>query len=678
LYRPNAASALLAVLASLGVATGCQAPMAPLAEQAAGKVGRVTGGSARIGEGARYVTLDLPGVKLVEGQTILWGGAKLTVERGGVWLPASLQRPGEVSVSVGGAGTFRLDPTPILGRPAAGGAQSAEGGGQSDALKLQPIGAAGPEGATFFLLPASAAGLPAGARLMWGGVPLTVVDGGLWVPNQLLTGGGVGLGLPDGTTMRVLASAMSGTQTLMLEGADATGINAQVATTGGLIAGAEALLALGKLATGTTSGSALASTTGGQAVTLSELLTMPGAVLRTTQTGAWAVQREAATNLLAGGSSPTSSSGSGLLALLYGGGTANDSATSSGTGVESTGGSLGSTSNDSLVTTNGGSLVATNGGSLIATNGGSLVATNGGSLVATNGGSLVATNGGSLIAGNSASLVGYPYFPLTPPPARLQLLQLSPQVAPVERISATGVREYLWPRHTKVRAISAAGVALSDWVETSGTGAFSIDLEGSVPAVFFLQAEVRAPIPGAPVYRAYALASAPADGSPALVPVNANSTMTAGSTMHLLTYIPPENARLTSLISAYSTAVSSLSAENKLSTREAGDLSTYSASLDTATTRQGTLNLAWSAFLPPAYGSDLERADRAIRQADAETMSKAASLLGVYSPMYRLRAASAFVPGSFLAVEPQTAPLPDVDQSYLDPDKGGAEQAPPP
>jgi hypothetical protein len=82
--------------------------------------------------------------------------------------------------------------------------------------------------------------------------------------------------------------------------------------------------------------------------------------------------------------------------------------------------------------------------------------------------------------------------------------------------------------------------------------------------------------------------------------------------------------------------------------------------------------------LPPAYGSDLERADRAIRQADAEAMSRAASLVGVYSPMYRLRAASTFVPGSFLAIEPETPPLPEVDQSYLDPDQGGAEQAPPP
>jgi hypothetical protein len=260
----------------------------------------------------------------------------------------------------------------------------------------------------------------------------------------------------------------------------------------------------------------------------------------------------------------------------------------------------------------------------------------------------------------------------------LQLLQLSPQAAPVERVSSTGVREYLWPRSTRVRAISAAGVALSDWVDTDGTGAFNIDLGGTLPAVFFLQAEVRAPIPNTPVYRAYALAAAPADGSPTLVPVNANSTMTAGSTMHLLTYIPPENARLTSLISAYSTAVSSLSAENKLSNQEAGDLTAYSASLGTATTRQGTLNLAWSAFLPPAYGADLERADLAIRQADAEAMSKAASLVGVYYPMYRMRTASSFVPGSFLAIEPETPPLPDVDQSYLDLGKGGAEQAPPP
>jgi hypothetical protein len=177
LFRSNRVGAMLAALAIAGGATGCQTPPAPLGERAAGKVDRVAGGTARAGEGARYVTLDLPGVTLAEGQTILWGGAKLTVERGGVWLPASLQVPGEVSVSVGAAGTFRLAP-PLLGRPAAGGAQSSDRGARSDALRLQPIGAAGPEGSIFLLLPAGAAGLPAGARVQWGGVPLTVVGGG--------------------------------------------------------------------------------------------------------------------------------------------------------------------------------------------------------------------------------------------------------------------------------------------------------------------------------------------------------------------------------------------------------------------------------------------------------------------------------------------------------------------
>jgi hypothetical protein len=99
-------------------------------------------------------------------------------------------------------------------------------------------------------------------------------------------------------------------------------------------------------------------------------------------------------------------------------------------------------------------------------------------------------------------------------------------------------------------------------------------------------------------------------------------------------------------------------------------MSPYSSSLNIATDRQGTLGQAWNAFAPVGYGEDLARADSAISQLDAEAMCKATSLAGVYGPMYRLRTANAFTPGSFRAIPP---PLPAVDQTYLDAGNGNGK-----
>ncbi|MEB3197508.1 MAG: hypothetical protein VKP62_09925 [Candidatus Sericytochromatia bacterium] len=616
-------------------------------------MGRVAAGTARVPGRSQFVTLTLPDVMLLEGQTILWNGVVLKVEKGGVWLPPGFQAGGEVPVSVPGRGTFRVDP-----------------GRLKDGM-LVAIGTMGPEGAAFVRLTLKNEALADGQRLTWAGQSLQVLEGGTWLPQPLLSGGaalvtveGKGSFNVDPAWLRQGQLALDGSSAVTTQKAGSGAavssdfvtkdalIGANLLLTDGTKVGLTAGLELLTAAAGGTPGQqSFGSSVGGGEVTASQLLTVPGSATRDPITGALSFNAEGKPSLLNGGAS-----------LL--------------TALKETPplGSLATPGVAGVVSSNGGSLVTNNSGSLISNN-------SGGSLISNNsGGSLISNNsGGSLVTNNAAAIAGFPYFPVAPPPAKLQLLALTPLLASMERLSANGVREYLWPGSTTVRAIRSDGKPLTGWVTTNQTGAFQLKFEQEAPLVFFVQAKLSPPGPVATVYTAYALAVAPAqDAPPVVVPVDANTTLTTGATLHLLTYIPPEILRLTGLVSNYETEVASLldpgkgqgdpaasdttsSGSSKVTTEEQAAIDAFQASIDAALARTTVLKSAWGAFNPLQYTSDLRQSDRALSQADAEANARAITLRGIYNPVYRMATGNSLTPRSFKAIAPDSPDLPSVE-----------------
>lgn len=332
----------------------------------------------------------------------------------------------------------------------------------------------------------------------------------------------------------------------------------------------------------------------------------------------------------------------------------------------------------SLITNNSGAIISTNGGhfanlsqAIYNSEPAPVNAEQAGSLISHAGGSITSNNGASLINSNAATVVGFPYFPLALPPAKLQLLQFAMPMADPVRVSPNGVREYLWPESTRVRAITSSGAPLTPWRTTRSNGSFVLDLPRRVPVVFFIQAELRSFRPEDPIHRALGMAIAPLDRSrPTAVLIDANTTITTGSTLHLLSYIPSEHNRLDRASASFQDQVVSLMAElervdkkdaSRESQREAereakiaSEINAVERNISLATGRMGELNRSWTGFNPLFYGNDYHRADRVLTQAVAETVSKAGSLRDAYDPLYRLRQAGELIPASFYAIPPDS------------------------
>ena len=172
------------------VTPGCAGPLVGAFSQET--TGRMVSGTARVQERAQFVSLSLPGITLVDGQTISWNGVSLRVEQGGVWLPPGLQEAGEVAVSVPGRGAFRFDP------------------GRLKDGQLAAIGTVGPEGGTFVRLTLRDEPLREGQRLRWGQQDLRVEGGGVWLSPLLLGQGPVQVSLDSQETFTVDPATLRG------------------------------------------------------------------------------------------------------------------------------------------------------------------------------------------------------------------------------------------------------------------------------------------------------------------------------------------------------------------------------------------------------------------------------------------------------------------------------------
>ncbi|MEB3198566.1 MAG: hypothetical protein VKP62_15320, partial [Candidatus Sericytochromatia bacterium] len=304
---------------------------------------------------------------------------------------------------------------------------------------------------------------------------------------------------------------------------------------------------------------------------LSDLLTAPGSLRYDTARGAIVAAGPLAPAGPGAQSGAAAQGGPGLATSLFGtvkasGLVAGPSVTGSAAGmIGMDGATLKASAAGGLVGLDGATMIADRGNGLIGLDGSTLVGDRRNGLIGLDGATLIGPQGSGLIGLDVATLIGqdastligqdgatlrpgtsgmaamagYPYFPAQMVGlAKFGLLSELPAV-PLQRDTAGGVTEMLWPEQTLVRALDLEGNLLTAWVFTQSSGGFTLALPAALPPVFVVQAQTH--VPNKKVLRGCGLAFAPGvEHRPLLIPLDTASTMVTCDILFLLDYTPKE------------------------------------------------------------------------------------------------------------------------------------------
>ncbi|MEB3198612.1 MAG: hypothetical protein VKP62_15555 [Candidatus Sericytochromatia bacterium] len=600
--RRRKSTVLLALLLPL---TGCQVPLAQLAEEA-GSV-RLRGGGVATERPLQTMpgTLVLlgPAGPLADGTRVRWDGVDLVVANGVLTLPPGLlARGGPFFVVVDG-----FEPLEV-----------AAGGLAQGRLQLRPPGdAAALAVGTPFAPGAPAQRLPAPAALRLNDLRLTA--GGKLHASDALTqlAAHVTPREPDllvkvadaGDTPRRVSGLLTTPSALRYDPARNTFIVGAVpqAQAPGL---ATSLFAL---ATVVSPGSGAAVSSAGRSGPLGSQQDTGGAQLGNAlvgQDGATLISDRGSVLIGQDGATLISDRGSMLIGL--------DGST--------------------LVSDRGSALIGLDGSTLVSDRGNALIGLDGSTLVSDRGTGLTWQSGSPFTAGGSglAAVVGFPYFPAQALSlAKYGLRQAGP-AAPLQRETLAGILERLWPQKTLVRALDLDGRPLSPWVVTQSSGAYVLALSAPLPPVYVLQAQFQEA--DKPLLRAFGLGFAPGvENRPSLFPLDSASTMVTSDILFLLDYTAQEIARL----------------EARLA-----QLPENSTQRTVAQARLLELKGARAAFNPLFYAEDLRLAERTLKQGDAEALSRVNSLREAYdiNEKVRRRNPGAGRPQAYTPISPDSPP----------------------